>query len=108
MFGSAVSPFHPGLATNRAYGAWAAAGLDGITFHECRHSYASLMIAAGVGPKHISDYMGHATIAETLDTYGHLIPGSEEEAAGMLDAYYQRKREEAANILRAVEVAGRT
>jgi hypothetical protein len=39
------------------------------------------MIAAGVNAKALSTYMGHANIAIALDRYGHLMPGSEEEAA---------------------------
>jgi hypothetical protein len=34
--------------------------------------------------------MGHATIATTMDKYGHLMPGDESEAAGLLDAYLDR------------------
>ena len=34
--------------------------------------------------------MGHATIAITMDRYGHLMPGNEEEAAGLLDAYLNK------------------
>lgn len=37
--------------------------------------------------KALSTFMGHAKIAITLDLYGHLLPGSEDEAAGLLDAY---------------------
>jgi integrase len=48
------------------------------------------MIAAGVNTKALSTYMGHATIGITLDRYGHLMPGNENEAAGMLDAYLAR------------------
>ena len=48
------------------------------------------MIAAGVNAKAPSTYMGHATIGITLDRNGHLMPGSEDEAAGMLDAYPAR------------------
>ena len=58
--------------------------------HECRHTFASLMIAAGVNAKALSTFMGHASITITLDRYGHLFPGSEEEAAGLLDAYLTR------------------
>ena len=61
--------------------------MDPITLHECRHTFASLMIAAGVNAKALSTYMGHANISITLDRYGHLMPGNEEEAAGLLDAY---------------------
>jgi integrase len=38
----------------------------------------------------LSTYMGHATISITLDRYGHLMPGNEDEAAGLLDAYLER------------------
>jgi integrase len=61
-----------------------------ITLHECRHTYASLMIAAGVNAKALSTYMGHANIGITLDLYGHMFPGNEDEAAGLLDAYLER------------------
>jgi integrase len=37
-----------------------------------------------------STYMGHASITITLDRYGHLMPGSENEAAGLLDVYLER------------------
>ena len=63
-----------------------AAKLATITLHECRHTFASLMIAAGVNAKALSTYMGHANISITLDRYGHLFPGAEHEAAAMLDA----------------------
>ncbi len=48
------------------------------------------MIAAGVNAKALSTYMGHANISITLDRYGHLMPGNEGEAAGLLDAYLTR------------------
>jgi integrase len=73
--------------TERADKAWEKAKLERITLHECRHCYASYMIAAGVNVKALSTFMGHAKIAITLDLYGHLLPGSEDEAAGLLDAY---------------------
>ena len=48
VFGStAESPFQPRKLIRHADNAWKAAGLDRITLHECRHTYASLMIAAG-------------------------------------------------------------
>jgi integrase len=45
------------------------------------------MIASGVNVKALQTYMGHATITITLDTYGHLLPGNEAEAAELFDAY---------------------
>jgi len=45
------------------------------------------MIAARVNVKALSSYMGHSGISITLDRYGHLMPGNEKEAAGLLDTY---------------------
>jgi integrase len=64
-----------------------------LTPHDCRRTCAGFMIAAGVNAKSLSTYMGHATISITLDRYGHLMPGNENEAAGLLDTYLERGRE---------------
>jgi integrase len=102
VFGrSADEPFRPESLQSRADDAWEKAKLRRITFHECRHSFASLMIAAGVNAKALSTYMGHANISITLDRYGHLLPGNEEEAAGLLEAYLSAERERADDTARA-------
>jgi integrase len=99
VFGRSPStPFDPMAVSDRAACAWAAAVVGAffagralevapITLHECRHTFASLMIAAGVNAKAISTYMGHASVSITLDRYGHLMPGNESQAAALLDAY---------------------
>jgi integrase len=95
IFGATETrPFNGEKLSERADKAWESAGLNRITLHECRHTFASLMIAAGVNAKALSTFMGHANISITLDRYGHLMPGSEAEAADLLDAYLanQRKR----------------
>jgi integrase len=74
----------------RAKTAWRRAGLDPITLHQARHTFASLMIAASVNAKALATYMGHASVTITLDRYGHLMPGNEFEAAARLDAYLDR------------------
>ena len=79
----------------RANAAWLRAGLEPIGLHECRHTFASLMIAAGVNAKAVSAYMGHSSVTITLDRYGHLMPGNESEAAQQLDAYLARAVEQA-------------
>ncbi len=86
-------PFDPSKLTKRADRAWQDAGLERITPHECRHTFASLMIAAGVNAKALQTFMGHANISITLDRYGHLMPGSEAEGARLLDAYLDAQRE---------------
>ena len=59
---------------DRARRAWADAKLDAITPHEARHTYASLMAAAGVPIEDLSRFMGHSTISITADRYRHLYP----------------------------------
>lgn len=81
-----------GSLVARARTAWNRAGLAPIGLHECRHTYAAFMIAAGVNPKALSAYMGHSSITMTLDRYGHLMPGNEAEAADMLAGYLERSR----------------
>lgn len=91
-------------ATVRAHERWKACGLEPINLHECRHTYASLMIAAGVNIGTVSDYMGHASVAITLDRYRHLMPGNEQEAMKMLNTYIadqQRLAAEKAQIRRS-------
>jgi integrase len=56
----------------------------GTRFHELRHFYASTLIHAGLHPKEIQVRLGHASITETMDTYGHLFPDSEESGRGAI------------------------
>ncbi len=58
-----------------------AAGLPPIRFHDLRHSYATAALAAGVPAKIVSERLGHASIAITLDTYSHVLPNMQEKAA---------------------------
>ncbi|HEX4465011.1 MAG TPA: tyrosine-type recombinase/integrase [Solirubrobacterales bacterium] len=73
--------------------AWKSVDLNRITLHECRHTFASLMIAAGVNAKALSTFMGHANISITLNRYERLMLGSEAGAAELLDAYLAAQRE---------------
>ena len=73
LFGrTATRPFDDHALKVRAEKAWHAAGLTPITLHEARHTYASLLIAAGVNSKAVSTYMGfihhdHARLIRPLD-----------------------------------------
>jgi len=51
------------------------------------------MIAAGVNAKALSAFMGHSSIKVTFDLYGHLMPGTEAEAAALLDSYLGKQIE---------------
>jgi integrase len=57
------------------------AGLPQITFHDLRHTCASLLFQRNVHPKFVQELLGHASVAITLDTYSHLLPGMGSEAA---------------------------
>jgi integrase len=85
-------PTDPGILRRRAHARWKTAGLAPLGFHEGRHTFASIGIAAGLNAKTLSTYLGHATITITLDRYGHLMPGSEVEARAMLNSYLERSR----------------
>jgi integrase len=87
--------FAPTTLTDHADKAWKAAELDRLTLHEARHTYASLMIAAGVNAKALCEFMGHSSIQVTLDKYGHLMPGAESEAASLLDTLLESAESEA-------------
>jgi integrase len=82
---NANRPFAPRTLALHTSKAWKPNGLTPIGLHECRHSYAAYMIAAGVNSKALSTYMGHSSITITLDRYGHLLPGNETEAAALLE-----------------------
>ncbi|MFC2024464.1 tyrosine-type recombinase/integrase [Chloroflexota bacterium] len=71
-------------------------GLDGIRFHDARHSHASLMLKQGVHPKVVQERLGHATISTTLDLYSHVTPGLQEAAAAGFDKMVLSKREKEA------------
>ena len=57
-----------------------------IRFHDLRHTHASHLLAAGVNVKVVSDRLGHASVAFTLDTYAHVMPGQQAEAAAAVHA----------------------
>ena len=60
-------------------------GLDAVTFHALRHTYASVLIDAGVDVVKISKRLGHASPTMTLDVYGHLF-GQEDRSAAAINA----------------------
>ena len=55
--------------------------LPKIRFHDLRHTHASQLLAQGVHPKIVSERLGHANIAITLDCYSHCLPVLAQEAA---------------------------
>jgi integrase len=62
-----------------------AAGLPRIRIHDLRHLQASLLLAAGINPKVVAERLGHARTSITMDTYSHVMPTLQREAADVLD-----------------------
>jgi integrase len=61
------------------------AGLK-LRFHDLRHSHASQLLKSNTHPKIVSERLGHSTVGITLDTYSHILPGLQREAAEKVDA----------------------
>jgi integrase len=60
--------------------------LPRIRFHDLRHTHATLLLAAGVQAKVVSERLGHASVGFTLDTYAHVLPGQQADAAAAVAA----------------------
>jgi integrase len=73
-----------------------AARLPRIRLHDLRHSFATILLAAGEHPKVVQELLGHSSVQLTLDTYSHLLPdmGLKERAAARLDGILKAKRRE--------------
>ncbi|MBA3432158.1 MAG: site-specific integrase [Actinobacteria bacterium] len=78
---------HHNFMRRHFYPAAREAGMpDGLRFHDLRHSCAAILTAQGWNPKQIQTRLGHATIRTTLDRYGHLFEGHDDELLDKLDA----------------------
>ena len=79
------TPVDPGTLTHNFCDTVRKAGFTRVRFHDLRHSFASLMLLAGVHPKIVSEMLGHSSVALTLDTYSHVIGGLQKSAVRKLD-----------------------
>jgi integrase len=68
-----------------------AAGVPRMRLYDLRHSAATIALAAGVSPKVVSEQLGHASTAFTLDTYAHVLPHMQDEAAARVEAMLFRQ-----------------
>ncbi|MCY4661744.1 MAG: tyrosine-type recombinase/integrase [Acidobacteria bacterium] len=66
------------------------AGLPDIRYHDLRHTAATLLLAQGVDPRTIMETLGHSEIGMTLNTYAHVVPALQREAAAKMDALLSR------------------
>ena len=65
-----------------------AAGVPRVRFHDLRHTAATLLLSQGVYPRTIMETLGHSQISLTLNTYSHVLPALQIEAAAKLDAVF--------------------
>lgn len=63
------------------------AGVPKIRFHDLRHTAATILLSQGVHPKIVQERLGHAQIAITLDTYSHVLPTMQKDAAEKVNEY---------------------
>ncbi|TXK74579.1 tyrosine-type recombinase/integrase [Paenibacillus sp. N3.4] len=59
-------------------------GFRQIRFHDLRHTCASLLLGLGILPKVVQERLGHSSVTITLDTYSHLVPNMQQDAANSL------------------------
>ncbi len=79
-------PLHGGYLTKSFQRVLRLAGLPRQRFHDLRHTCASLLPAQGVHPRVVMEVLGHSDISLTLNTYSHVIPDLQREAAAKMDA----------------------
>jgi len=79
------APADPGTLTHNFAKIVKKAGLEHLRFHDLRHTFASLMLIAGVHPKIVSEMLGHSSVAFTLDVYSHVVGGLQKKAMEQLD-----------------------
>jgi integrase len=75
------APLHPDYVRRRFDATVKRVGVRRIRFHDLRHTHASLMIAAGVNMKVVSERLGHMDVAFTMRVYQHVMPGMQARAA---------------------------
>ena len=76
----------PTAVTKRWTYAMEALGMPGVTLHSLRHTHASMLIASGVDILTVSRRLGHSSPTITLSVYAHLIGGTDDRAAAIMDA----------------------
>lgn len=79
------TPYHPDSLTQKWERFTARHNLRHIKLHGMRHTNATTMIAAGVSPKVVQQRLGHADVSVTLNTYTHVLPSMDQEAADKID-----------------------
>ena len=75
----------PNLVTRSFTKAVKKAGLSHLRFHGLLHTHVTMLLEAGINPKIVSERLGHASIATTMDIYSHVLPDIQDQAALAID-----------------------
>jgi integrase len=68
------------------------AGIPHQRFHDLRHTCATLLLAQGIHPRVVMEMLGHSQISLTMNTYSHVVPALQKEAASRMDDILQDAR----------------
>lgn len=82
------TPIAAASVTRAFQRALAEAGLPRMRFHDLRHTCATLLLSQGVPLKVVSEQLGHSQMSLTADTYSHVTPGMQADAAAKMDAVF--------------------
>ena len=84
------SPIDPRNFTEQFERLLKSAMLPHVRFHDMRHSHATMLLLQNVQPKIVQERLGHSTIAMTMDTYSHILPGMQEDATSKVSQALRR------------------
>ena len=67
------------------------AELGKLAFHGLGQTHATILLEAGINPKVVSERLGHASVATTMDIYSHVLPDMQDQAALAIDLKLSKK-----------------
>ena len=82
------TPLEPRNVTRQFKALLTAAKLPDMRLHDLRHSCATLLLAQGVNPRVVMETLGHSQVSLTLNTYSHVLPALQREAAAKMNAVF--------------------
>ena len=84
------TPLEPRNVTRQFKTLLTAAKLPDMRLHDLRHSCATLLLAQGVNPRVVMETLGHSQVSLTLNTYTHVLPAVQRDAAARINAVLDR------------------
>ncbi len=82
------TPLDPRNVTRQFKALLTATQLPDIRLHDLRHSCATLLLTQGVNPRVVMETLGHSQVSLTLNTYSHVLPALQRDAAAKMDAVF--------------------